>query len=303
MHLILLSKKRGSWTLQLPKLLFWVLFSISLGVVALIALGYSLGSNDTQQQQADSAILELRNMLQHAQATVEQVRTDQSIHLDALGLRIATLQARMMRLDAVGERMARLGGLDQNEFNFENVPPMGGNLTESGLSQSLADINTDLAQVSALLNDREGKLDVLEAQWSNQLLLQSAIPSGRPIQEGWISSRYGRRTDPINGRKNYHKGVDFAARTGTPIYSVASGVVKRAKTVVGFGNVVEIEHADGYSTLYAHNQKNLVNQGEIVHKGQLIALLGSTGRSSGPHVHFEIHKEGRPVNPKNYINR
>ena len=302
MHLILLLNKRGSWTLRLPRLLFWALSSISLSAVALVVVGYILGSSETQQQQASSAIVELRAMLNQAQATVEQVRVDQQSHLDALGLRVATLQARLMRVDALGERIVRLEKLDPGEFNFAEVPPMGGNPTNSGASQSISDINTDLDQVDILLEDRENKLEVLESQWSNVALLQAALPSGRPIEKGWISSRFGRRTDPLNGRKSYHKGIDFAARKGTPIYSVASGIVKRAKALPGFGNIVEINHADGYSTLYAHNQKNLVAQGEIVHKGQRIALLGSSGRSSGPHVHFEVHKDGRPVNPQNYIN-
>ena len=178
---------------------------------------------------------------------------------------------------------------------------MGGNPIEKGSSQHIHEINTDLDQVHALLDDRENKLDILETQWGNQALLHEALPSGRPIKTGWISSRFGRRTDPLNGKKNLHKGIDFAAQTGTPIYSVASGIVKRAKTVSGFGNVVEITHADGYSTLYAHNQVNLVSKGQIVQKGQKIALLGSSGRSSGPHVHFEVHKQGRAVDPKHYI--
>ena len=301
MHLILLSNNKGSRTLRLPRLLFWALSSVSLCAIGLVFLGYELGAQATHQQRADHAIVELRTMLQQARTTVEQVRTDQQGHLDALGLRIAALQARLMRVDALGERMARLGGLAPDEFNFTDTPPMGGNPADTGSSQHIHEINADLDQVHALLNDRENKLDVLATQWGNQALLHEALPSGRPIKTGWISSRFGRRTDPLNGRKNHHKGIDFAAQAGTPIYSVASGIVKRAKTVAGFGNVVEINHADGYSTLYAHNQKNLVRQGQIVQKGQKIALLGSSGRSSGPHVHFEVHKQGRAIDPIDYI--
>ena len=301
MHLVLLSKKFGSRTLRLSTLLFWALSSVGLCAIALVSFGYELGSSDTQQQQADSAIIELRDMLQQARTTVDQVRADQQIHLNALGLRVATLQARLMRVDALAERMVHLGGLDQDEFNFADIPPMGGNPAGHGTSQRISDIDADLDQVNALLSDRAHKLNILETQWSNQALLQSALPSGRPIKTGWISSRFGPRTDPLNGKRNYHKGMDFAARPGTPIHSVAAGIVKRAKTVAGFGNVVEINHADGYSTLYAHNQTNLVSQGQIVHKGQRIALLGSSGRSSGPHVHFEVRKNGQPVNPHDYV--
>lgn len=303
MHILLLSKRYGSIGLRLPKLLFGVISSISLLACVLIAAGFSLGTHITEQKQANQAILELRGMLHQAQSTVEQVRADQTIHLDALGLRVGALQARMMRLDALGERMVRLGGLDAAEFDFSDVPAMGGNPTDSGLSYSVNDISADLDQVNALLDDRKNKLEALESHWANRDLLQAALPSGRPVTQGWMSSRYGYRLDPFNGRRSHHKGVDFAAQTGTPIHTVASGIVQRSKTVSGFGNVVEIAHADGYSTLYAHNQKNLVSKGDIVHKGQVIALLGSSGRSSGPHVHFEVHKNGRSVDPQSYITR
>ena len=116
-----------------------------------------------------------------------------------------------------------------------------------------------------------------------------------------MSSGFGKRTDPFKGKKSYHRGVDFAGKRGADVVAVASGVVTRAKKVSGYGNVVEIRHADGYSTLYAHNKKNLVKDGDVVSKGQTIALLGSTGRSSGPHVHFEVHRNGKIVNPLRFV--
>jgi murein DD-endopeptidase MepM/ murein hydrolase activator NlpD len=259
------------------------------------------GVSNTQQQSADRALTELRAMLQQAQVTVAQVRSDQDTHLNALGVRVAALQARMMRIDALGERMVRIGGLNQAEFDFSTTPATGGNPTEAGEAQSVADIQGDLDQVSGLLADREHKLEVLESYWQSRDLLQETLPSGRPVQQGWVSSRFGSRIDPLNGRRSHHKGMDFAAQTGTPIHAVAAGIVKRSSTVRGFGNIVEINHVDGYSTLYAHNKKNLVRQGDVVQKGQVIALLGSSGRSSGPHVHFEVHKNGKAVDPHQYV--
>ncbi len=301
MQIIFLSRRRQSVHLRLPHVLFWLTSGLGLCAIALITLGYTLGAHETQQQTADRALVELRTLLRQAQDTVAQVRSDQDSHLNALGLRVAGIQARMMRIDALGERMVRIGGLNQAEFDFSVIPAMGGNPAETGTAQSIGDIRNDLDQMSALLADREHKLAALESYWLNRDLLQAAFPSGRPVQQGWVSSRFGARTDPINGYRSHHKGMDFAAQTGTPIHTVAAGIVQRAGTMRGFGNVVEISHADGYSTLYAHNQKNLVRRGDIVRKGQVVALLGSSGRSSGPHVHFEVRKDGKPVNPHRYI--
>lgn len=301
MQVIFLSQRHQSVHLRLPHILFWLTSGLSLCAAALVALGYMLGADNTRQQTADRALVELRTMLQQAQDTVAQVRSDQDSHLNTLGLRVAGIQARMMRIDALGERMVRIGGLNQAEFDFSVTPAMGGNPEETGTAQNIGDIRNDLDQMSALLADREHKLEALESYWLNRDLLQAAFPSGRPVQQGWISSRFGARTDPINGYRSHHKGVDFAAQSGTPIHAVAAGIVQRSGTMNGFGNVVEISHADGYSTLYAHNKKNLVRRGDIVHKGQVVALLGSSGRSSGPHVHFEVRKDGRPVNPHRYI--
>ncbi len=301
MQVILLSKKHHSVHLRLPNVLFWLTSGLTLCAVALVAFGYMAGVSDTQQQSADRALTELRTMLQQAQATVAQVRSDQDTHLNALGVRVAALQARMMRIDALGERMVRIGGLNQTEFDFSTIPATGGNPTEAGEAQNVVDIQGELDQVSGLLADREHKLEVLESYWQSRDLLQATLPSGRPVQQGWVSSRFGSRIDPLNGRRSHHKGMDFAAKTGTPIHAVAAGIVKRSRIVRGFGNIVEISHVDGYSTLYAHNKKNLVRRGDVVQKGQVIALLGSSGRSSGPHVHFEVHKNGKAVDPYHYV--
>ena len=234
MQVIFLSQKHPSIRLRLPHVLFWLTSGLSLCAIALVGFGYMLGANNTQQQSADRALTELRTMLQQAQGTVAQVRSDQNSHLNALGLRVAALQARMMRVDALGERMVRIGGLNQAEFDFSAPPAVGGNPTEMGEAQSVGDISDDLDQVSALLADREHKLEALESYWLNRDLLQAAFPSGRPVQQGWVSSRFGPRIDPINGRRSHHKGVDFAAQTGTPIHAVAAGIVKRSKMVSGF---------------------------------------------------------------------
>lgn len=264
--------------------------------------GYQTGAHLTVQHQQQSNAEQLNEALAEERRELDELRSEQRAHLDALALRVATLQARAMRVDALGERLVGMGKLSKDEFDFDAEPAMGGlDAAESGVSQSAFDISLDLQRLDSLLRDREDKLRLLEGQLANRELMHEALPSGKPVQKGWATSSYGYRTDPFTGKKTLHRGIDFAGKKGTEIYAVAGGVVKRSERGSGYGNLVEIQHADGYSTLYAHNKENLVKVGDVVTKGQLVALLGNTGRSSGPHVHFEVHKDGKVVNPRRYI--
>jgi murein DD-endopeptidase MepM/ murein hydrolase activator NlpD len=304
MNIILLSnfcEKHGSVGICLSKIALWFIPVMIILTGSLFWLGYQSGLADTAQKQTEMALAELHAMVRRDRQVIADAQAAQRAHLDALALRLALLQARIMRVDALGERLVGIGELDQEEFDFSIEPPVGGVASATDESQEVAEITAGLQYASQLLEDREAKLQMLETQLLNSELIHETLPSGRPVEKGWFSSNYGMRTDPFSGKKSFHKGVDFAGPRGTDIYSVAAGVVERSAEIGGFGNVVKIRHADGYSTLYAHNQKNLVQKGDVVKKGQVIALLGSTGRSSGPHVHFEVRKNGRPVNPRDYI--
>ena len=304
MNIILLSslcKKRGSIEICVPRAAAWLLPGVAAIAGLLIWTGYEAGVYRAQQQQAESLTVELQDVLRNERLAVEQARAEQRDHLDALALRIGSMQARMLRVDALGERLVGMGKLDPEEFDFAAAPAIGGIDASSSVPHDVADISLDLERLNALLDDREAKLAMLEEQLLNRRLIHETLPSGRPVQKGWISSFFGKRTDPFSGKKSYHRGMDFAGKKGAEVYAVAGGVVERAKKVSGYGNVVEIRHADGYTTLYGHNQENLVGEGDVVTKGQLIALLGNTGRSSGPHVHFEVHKDGKIVDPRRYI--
>jgi len=224
-------------------------------------------------------------------------------NLDALALQMGNIRAQAMRLDALGERLVDQGGLDENEFDFSVVPAVGGYSDGVGESQSITDITSELEAVGRLLRDRESKLDLLQDMIMNRELRKEIQPSGFPLKQGYVTSGYGSRTDPFSGKKKFHKGVDFAGKRGTEIIAVAAGVVITSERHRGFGNIVELSHPDGYVTRYAHNQKNLVKEGDLVEKGQTIALLGSSGRSSGPHVHFEVNQNDRSVNPSRLIKK
>lgn len=220
----------------------------------------------------------------------------------ALTVRMAELQARLMRLDAVGERIVSSAGLQDDEFNFSELPAVGG---PQELAQSYAELDfiKELDRLSNQIEAREEQLGVLESLLANQKIENDVFLAGRPILKGWMSSRFGRRTDPFTGQLAWHKGVDFAGKDGSDIVSVASGVVTWSGKRSGYGYLVEVNHGNGYITRYGHCKKMLVKAGDIVRKGQVLALMGSTGRSTGPHVHFEVIKNGVQVDPAKYVHR
>ena len=235
---------------------------------------------------------------------LEDVKTNTETAVNAMVGRLSLLQSHVMRLDALGARLATMAQLDDMEFGVENPPGIGGPQTMlnggSGDSSDL-DFLVTLNQLEQALQDREDKLTAMETMLMGRSLQDQAHPQGNPAKGGWISSFFGYRTDPISGKKEFHQGVDLAGRAGMPVTSVASGIVTWSGPDQGYGNLVEISHGNGYVTRYAHNKENLVSVGEKVERGELIATMGSSGRSTGPHVHFEVVRNGRRVNPRSHI--
>ena len=214
------------------------------------------------------------------------------------------MSAEVIRLEALGRRLTEMAGLDEGEFNFDEPPAQGG--PEAVVEGALAvapDLSRMLEELSRQIEDRERQLGVLETLLSSRNLSEQIVPGGRPVNQGWISSYFGMRPDPFSGRKAFHRGIDFAGQKGAEIVAVAAGVVTWSRERYGFGKMVEINHGSGYVTRYAHNQENLVEVGDTVQKGQTIALMGSSGRATGPHLHFEVLKDGRPVNPITFVRR
>lgn len=213
------------------------------------------------------------------------------------------LQARIARLEALGGRLADLASFEE-EFDFYSAPAVGGPediLEHDPMSQ--ADIRQALVQLNLHLDRREQELKAIDGLLSDRQLQQERYLAGRPVSSGWLSSQYGKRIDPFHGRTAWHRGVDFAGKPGSDILAVASGVVVWSGDRYGFGTMVEINHGNGFVTRYAHNSQNNVRIGDVVTKGQVIAQMGSSGRSTGPHVHFEVLKNGQQVDPRNYIYR
>ncbi|MGB0956037.1 MAG: M23 family metallopeptidase [Panacagrimonas sp.] len=230
-----------------------------------------------------------------------QARREANENTQALARRISLLQAHVVRLDAAGSRMTEMAGLDAAEFNFDQPPPLGGPDDTGDNGQGLDPVIQALDQLNDQLAARERQMRVLEDLLLANRLQREIKPSGWPVANGYMSSAFGMRRDPFTGRRTMHHGVDFAGRAGSGIYAVAGGVVTHAGTRGGYGRLVEINHGNGYITRYGHNRKVLVEAGERVVKGQRISLMGSSGRSTGPHVHFEVLLNGKKVNPAQYI--
>jgi len=305
MNIILLSKfckRHGSVDLCLPGIALWSAgILISLAALVLWA-GYQLGAGSRVSQADGGAGGEVQRLLMENLQLVEQVQQDSIANLDALALEVGRIQANVMRLNALGEHMVEAGGLDPTEFDFRNNPAQGGAGSGQGESQSAAEIVAQLQEIAATLKDRERKLLLLDELMLDRSISDVVIPSGRPVEKGWLSSGFGRRTDPFTGKKRMHNGLDFAGKEGTEVKAVAAGVVVKSQRDGAYGNLIEIRHADGYSTRYGHNKTNLVEVGQTVSKGETIALLGSSGRSSGPHVHLEVRKDGKALNPRSFVN-
>ncbi len=260
-----------------------------------------------QQAQRDTSELSMVKVMQkqlaEQQQALERSRREAEENLNALAVRLGEMKAHVIRLDALGQRLIKKAKLSEGEFDFENPPAQGGPIAADGRGQSIR-IDDFIASLDAMeqqLEHRALQLSVLETLLLNRELQDEVFPQGRPIKRGWISSYFGYRTDPFNGRIAHHDGIDLAGEMGSDVIAVAAGVVTWAGNRYGYGRLVEINHGNGYVTRYGHNQKINVKVGQTVKKGEVIAQMGSSGRSTGPHVHFEVIKNNRVVDPMKYI--
>jgi len=245
----------------------------------------------------------LTDELAMQRSAIASTRQETEDTLDALAIRIGQMNARVIRLDALGRRLTEQADLDDGEFDFDADPALGGPEEPyvSGSAVAVPEVLAAMQDLDSQLDNREAQLGALESVLLNQSLSERVYPAGRPVKSGWMSSYFGRRTDPFTGKPANHKGVDFAGKSGAQVVAVADGVVTWSSNRYGYGQMVEINHGNGYSTRYAHNSENLVAVGEEVRKGQTVALMGDTGRATGPNLHFEVLQGGRAVNPVKFI--
>ena len=277
---------------------------LALGAIAVLGLSFFAGLS----LQSGRGLLPTRvagawaSEIEQQRVELAKTRTQAQEDAHALARRIAQLQAYVMRLDAAGARMTQIAKIDPGEFNFDKPPPLGGPEVDTGSQPAvLEDVIGSLDRLQKQLGDRERQMRVLEDLLLASKLEREIKPSGWPVAGGYITSGYGSRTDPFTGLRSNHPGIDFAAAEGSEVLAVATGIVAEAGEKNGYGELVEINHGNGYVTRYGHNSRLLVKVGDRVVKGQRIALMGSTGRSTGPHVHFELVLNGNTVNPEQYV--
>jgi len=245
---------------------------------------------------------EMRLEILQQQEMLQQLSRENETNINALAARLAELQAASTRLDALGERLVQLGQLDPEEFDFSQPPPVGGpEMAIGGGQLSALEMHQSISSLSLAMSSQYARLDALQLLLLDRNLEQERTPAGWPVSSGWISSGFGERNDPFTGKKAKHEGLDFAGIKGSEVLAVASGAVTWSGPRQGYGNLLEIDHGNGYITRYAHNDKLLVKTGESITAGQKVAKMGSTGRASSPHVHFEVLYKGKAVNPYKFV--
>lgn len=267
-----------------------------LAIALLLGGGIAVGAGATI---GNNALL--RSQVTQQQAQIDATRRDAQREVNALAARLGELQAQANRLNALGERLTRIGQLQDGEFNFDKPVGVGGAGPVRDMPR--AELDTGLNQLDNQFQASGAQLSVLESLLFNRQLDMNAVPSREPIGNSYITSGFGGRADPIVGGSQFHKGIDFEADVGDPVLAVADGVVSYSATRSGYGNVVEVDHGNGYVTRYAHNSRLVRKVGELVRAGQEIAKAGSTGRSTGAHVHFEVWENGRVVNPRKFLSQ
>ncbi len=301
MNIILVSGKLArarTITLTLPQLLSGAAVSL----IGLLVLAFALQYLTLRYAPGLNRPL-LNTLIQNAHHE-ENEKTQSYLreNLNALASKLGQMQAQLLRLDTLGERLAKTAGFKPQEFMFDQPPGRGG--AESSIPThdlSLGDLNRQVELLGRQMADRTDKLGILDSLMIVDSARKKLLPSILPVEGGWYSSNYGWRIDPFNGVRAFHEGMDFMAETGTQARAAAGGVVAYADAHAQYGNMIEIDHGNGLITRYAHLSKRLVKVGDVVLSAGIIGQVGSSGRATGPHLHFEVRQNGAPLNPMRFL--
>lgn len=261
---------------------------------------------DAERAQVESQLKDVRAQYQAHITELASLKDKAKYQLNAVQSKVGELQGQVNRINAFSEELAKVASIPQSKFNFLAPSAVGGLLHEAAEISETASAATLMQQMDDLilqLDGQEQKMALLESLLLNHNIEKNTYLSGRPTRSGWLSSYYGMRKDPFTGLPADHKGIDFAGKQGDVVIATGSGVISWAGERYGYGQLVEIDHGDGFKTRYGHNETLLVEAGDVVDKGQVIAKMGSSGRSTGPHVHYEILKNGHQINPLKYVYR
>jgi murein DD-endopeptidase MepM/ murein hydrolase activator NlpD len=264
------------------------------------AIGMRLGSH-VGTGVADPAYWS--RILAAQKSEIADLRARVQDRIDAMAGRLGQLDAHVIRIDALGKRLTTMANIDRRQFNFDDEPTAVPQVAGAAAGGQIPDLTSQLSQLEQQVDLRDAQLSALENVMVGRKIRDAVRPEGKPVGEGSISSYFGERSDPITGEEGFHKGLDFAGTAGEPVMAVAAGVVTWAGDRNGYGTLVEINHGNGYVTRYAHNQSALVTVGQTVTRGEQIALMGSSGHSTGPHVHFEVLHNGQQIDPLMFVKR
>ncbi|BCV39148.1 MULTISPECIES: M23 family metallopeptidase [Shewanella] len=275
----------------------WLLLPILLLAAGTGLYHYNAERFESQQANVDNE----RQAREQQQKQVKELKQATETQLATLVAHVARMQAKLTRLEALGQTLAQNYQLEE-QFDFGAEVGLGG-LSELGTSIELEQLISDMDRLASGIDSNNAQLSLLETVASNLHIDEERYISGRPINKGWLSSPYGLRNDPFNGRRTVHKGIDFAGTEGADVIATGGGVVTWAGNMFGYGELVEIDHGNGLRTRYGHNKALSVTVGDVVAKGEKIATMGSSGRSTGPHVHYEVLRGGQQIDPKKYVYR
>lgn len=287
------------WVMDLPyRMRDFISFRPGVAAIVLASIGVAAGAG-ARTGIGSVEVDQLQAQVAYQDAQFDEVRGQAQHEINAMAARLAELQAEANRLNALGERLTRIGQLEDGEFDFDKPVGVGG--TGPVRDMKPGELHDGLDQLQAQLQSSGGQLTLLESLLFNRELDRNAVPSRMPIANTYITSGFGGRADPFGGGSQYHKGIDFKANVGDAVTAVADGVVSYSGVRSGYGQVIEIDHGNGYVTRYAHNSRLLLKVGDLARAGQTIAKAGSTGRSTGAHVHLEVWENGRVVNPRKFL--
>lgn len=297
-NIILVSKHlRAPKKINLSHQRTAVLFSASALLVISLIFGFGYAANSVV---GNVQLSQLNSRVVAQDKQIAELKADNQRDMNAMALRLAELQAQANRLNSLGIRLTRDSKLNGGEFDFNRTPGAGGD--EEAEDVSKPELEQNLQQIQAQFETSAQQLSVLESMLFEQELELKSQPTTRPT-DSYVTSDFGYRMHPVLGGRAHHNGIDFEANIGDPVRSAGNGLVAFAGWKTGFGNVVEVDHQNGYVSIYAHNSAFVVKEGDVVRAGQVIAKAGSTGRSTGPHVHFEVHKDGHAINPQVFLDK
>ena len=291
MRIIFVNEKGASKSFRGFVFLSWV------AVLAFMLLSVLFANNWLKPDLSATGFQRMQDELSIQKAELREIEKNANMRNFAISAELAGMQSSLWEIEAIASSLSTISELPQEEFNFDPALSQGGSSQEPARKLDWPDLESQLRQLQLKLERRQKELRILDDIVKEKKSEKDSVLRGKPVKKGWYSSAFGRRMDPITGRPAWHAGVDFAGRLGSDVIAVASGVVVYSGRKDGYGNLVEIDHGNGLTTRYGHHDELKVEVGDFVKRGDVIGLMGNSGRSTGPHVHLEVLRDGRAINP------